>query len=123
MKRGTREFTDGKINIKELLQKLIAKWHFFLITLLILIPLAIIYIYFADNVYLIRASILLNGEVKNGLSSEKFLKGMELLTSHTELEDEIGILKSYNLSESTVKRLDFGITYYAESNLRSFERY
>src|SRR5690349_16623551 len=111
MSSSTAELGEGKINIKELIQKLVSKWYFFLIAQMILIPLAFAYIYFTDNVFLVRASILLNGEVKNGLSSEKFLKGMELLTSHTELEDEIGILKSYNLSESTIEKLDFGVVY------------
>src|SRR6478736_1426814 len=120
---ATSEFGDGKVNIKELIQKLVSKWYIFLIAQLVLVPVAFAYIYFADNVFLIRASILLNGEVKNGLSSEKFLKGMELMSSHTELEDEIGILKSFNLSESTIGKLDFGILYFSKSNFRSFERY
>src|SRR6478736_695621 len=48
---------------------------------------------------------------------------MELMSSHTELEDEIGILKSFNLSESTIGKLDFGILYFSKSNFRSFEKY
>ena len=123
MSKDSTDFMDGRIDIKELLQKLTAKWYYFLVTLLILVPLAGAYIYFADNIYLIRASILLNGEVKNGLNSDNFMKGMELMTSHTELEDEVGILKSYNLSESTIRKLDFGITYYAKSNFKTFEPY
>lgn len=114
---------DGKINIRELIQKLISKWHYFVIALLVLVPLAFAYTYFAPSTYLVRASILLNGEVNNGLSSEKFLKGMELLSSQTELEDEIGILKSHNLAESTIRKLDFGITYFSKSNFRTAEQY
>ena len=119
MKHKLTEFADRKININELIHKLAAKWYYFLIAVAILVPLACAYIYFADNTYLVRASILLNSEVKNGLNSEKFLKGMELMTSHTEIEDEVGILKSYNLSESTIRKLNFGITYYARKNFRS----
>lgn len=114
---------NEKINIKEILDKLLSKWHYVLITLAVMLPLAGLYIYFAKEVYLVRASILLSGEVKNGLNTEKFLKGMELLSSHTELEDEVGILKSYGLSQNTVKKLDFGISYHQKFNLRSVERY
>jgi capsular exopolysaccharide synthesis family protein len=121
MEPYSSELADGKINIKELIQKLIAKWYYFLITLVILLPLGYAYSYFSDSIYLIRASILLNGEVKNGLSSESFLKGMELMTSNTELDDEVGILKSYNLSLSTINKLDFGITYYAKTSFKSVE--
>jgi len=123
MSTHTNELTEGKINIRELIFMIASKWYYFLITLLVLLPLATAYIYFTSNSYLIRASILLNEEVKNGLNSEKFLKGMELMSTHTELEDEIGILKSYNLSESTIRKLDFGISYYTKSNFRSFEQY
>src|SRR6478736_2727863 len=48
---------------------------------------------------------------------------MELMSSHTELEDEIGILKSFNLAESTIEKLDFGVLYFSKSNLRSTEKY
>lgn len=119
MKRNVYDSFEGKVNIKEIIKKIAAKWYYFLITLAIVMPLAFAYIYFADNNYLIRASILLNGETKNGLNSENFIKGMELMSSHTELDDEIGILKSYNLSESTIHKLDFGITYYANENFRT----
>lgn len=121
MKNSDEEIIREKINIKELIQKITSKWYYFLITLAILLPLAFAYIYFSSNVYLIRASILLNGGVRNGLNPDSFLKGMELLSSNTELEDEIGILKSSNLSESTIRKLNFGITYYTKSAFRSYE--
>jgi capsular exopolysaccharide synthesis family protein len=114
---------DEKVNIKALIQKLTSRWYYFLIALLIMVPLAYTYTEFADKMYQVRASILLNAQVKNGMDSEKFLKGMELLTSHTEIEDEIGILKSYNQVGSTLQKLDFGISYFEKQNFRTFERY
>src|SRR6478736_1786076 len=114
---------DGKINIKALVQKLGSKWYYFVITLILVLPLAYLYNEYADRVYQIRASILLNGEVKNGIDNEKFLKGMELFTSHTAIEDEIGILKSYQLVERTIRRLDFGVSYYEKKNFKTYENY
>jgi len=114
---------DGKIDIKSLFLKLASRWHYFVITLLIVLPLAYAYTEFANKVYQVQASILLNGQVKNGINSEKFLKGMELMTSHTELEDEVGILKSYNLCETTVRKLDFGVSYFEKLNLTTTEQY
>ena len=114
---------DGKIDIKSLFLKLASKWHYFLITLLMVLPLAYAYTEFANKVYQVQASILLNGEVKNGINSEKFLKGMELMSSHTALEDEVGILKSYNLCETTVRKLDFGVSYFEKLNLTTTEQY
>src|SRR5580765_1540730 len=114
---------DDKINIKAIIQKLTSRWYYFFFALLVALPLAYVYNEFADNIYQVRASILLNGQVKNGMNSEKFLKGMELLNSHTEIEDEIGILKSYNQVGSTLQKLDFGISYFEKQNFKTFERY
>jgi capsular exopolysaccharide synthesis family protein len=114
---------NEKLNIKSLIHKVTSKWYYFLITLLIVVPLAYIYLEFADKIYQVRASILLNGGVKNGIDSEKFLKGMELFTTHTQIEDEIGILNSYQLAHSTIRKLDFGISYYETHNLKTIEHY
>jgi capsular exopolysaccharide synthesis family protein len=114
---------DEKVNIREIIHKLRSRWYYFLFCLVITVPLAYLYVRFADNIYQVRASILLNTQMKNGMGAEKFLKGMELLTSHTELEDEIGILKSFNLVASTLQKLDFGITYFEKKNFKTYERY
>lgn len=114
---------DEKIDIKALFHKLTSKWHYFLFTLMVVIPLAYAYTEFTDRIYLVRAAILLNGEVKGGVNSEEFLKGMELLTSHTEIEDEIGILKSYDLVKNAVRKLDFGVSYYEKRDFKTYERY
>src|SRR5687768_703231 len=114
---------DGKIDIKALIQKLISKWHYFLLAGLVVVPLAYVYIEFTNRVYHIRASMLLTSETKNGIPSEKFLKGMELFTPHTEIEDEIGIIKSYDLVRSAVRKLDFGISYFEKGNFKTYEQY
>ncbi|MEX1239957.1 MAG: polysaccharide biosynthesis tyrosine autokinase [Cyclobacteriaceae bacterium] len=114
---------EGKIDIKLLIKKLFSSWYYFVITALVLLPLAYLYVNFTDNVYQIRASILLASEEKGGTRSEKFLKGMELLTPNTEIEDEIGILKSYNLVGRAIRKLDFGISYFEKQNFRTVEKY
>src|SRR5437879_1644596 len=114
---------NEKVDIRALIQQLTGRWYYFFFSLMLTLQLAYVYMKFADNIYQVRASILLTAQVKNGMGNEKFLKGMELLTSHTELEDEIGILKSFNLVGSTLQKLDFGITYFEKKNFKTFERY
>jgi uncharacterized protein involved in exopolysaccharide biosynthesis len=114
---------DGKINIKAIIVKLLSKWYYFLIAMFIMVPLAYAYLKFTPKQYQIRASLLLKSEDPNAMSSEQFLKGMELFTPKTELEDEIGILKSYSLVEQAMRSLDFGISYYTKKNFVTTERY
>ncbi|MBI1767575.1 MAG: polysaccharide biosynthesis tyrosine autokinase [Bacteroidetes bacterium] len=114
---------NEKVDIRAIIHKLISKWYYFLFCLAITVPFAYVYVKFADTIYQVRASILLTGQMKNGMGNEKFMKGMELLTSHTELEDEIGILKSFNLVGSTLQKLDFGISYFEKKNFTTHEKY
>lgn len=114
---------EGKIDIKAVIKKVFSKWYYFAIAGFIILPLAYFYIKLTDNVYRIRASILLGSEIKGGIRSDKFLKGMELLTSNTETEDEIGILKSYNMVGAAIRKLDFGISYFEKENFKAVEKY
>jgi capsular exopolysaccharide synthesis family protein len=114
---------EGKINIKQVIGKVLGKWYYFVIVAMIVLPLAYIYIKLSDKVYHVRASILLSSEMTSGVGSEKFLKGMELLSPNTELEDEIGILKSYNMVGGAINKLDFGISYFEKENFKTTEKY
>lgn len=114
---------EGKIDIKLLVKKLFSHWYYFVISGVIFLSLAYLYIKLSDKVYQVRASILLSSDMESGIRSEKFLKGMELLSGNTEIEDEIGILKSYNLVRSAIRQLDFGISYFEKDKLRTIEKY
>lgn len=114
---------DGKVNLKAVILKLLSKWYYFLIAMFIVIPLAYAYLKFTPKQYQVRASLLVKNEEQNSMNSEQFLKGMELFTPKTELEDEIGILKSYSLIEQAMRELDFGVSYYTRRNFVETERY
>lgn len=114
---------DEKVNIKKIFRKLILKWYYFPIALFITMPLAYAYIKMAQPKYQIRASLLLKNEKSGGYGADQFLKGMELFAPNTDLEDEIGILKSYANVEQAIRRLNFGISYFTEKNFKSTEHY
>ena len=114
---------DGKINIKAIILKLVSKWYYFLIALFVVLPLAYAYMKFSPKQYRVRASLLVKSEENNTMNSDQFLKGMDLFTGETQLEDEIGILKSYSMVEQAIRQLDFGVTYYSTKNFVTTERY
>src|SRR4051794_7409571 len=114
---------NGKLDLRALVGKLISRWYIFVIALLVMLPAAWLYLATTDNIYKIKASLLLDGEGKNGIQAEKFMKGMELLGSNNEVEDEIGILKSYNIVGTALRKLDFGVSYHQKKNFKSVEVY
>ena len=113
---------DGKINLKAIIVRLLSKWYYFLIALIIIIPLAYLYLRVTPKQYQVRASLLVKNEEPT-MSTDKFLKGMDLFAQKTELEDEIGILQSYSMVEQAMQQLDFGISYFTKKNLVTTEHY
>ena len=114
---------NRKIDFKALTQKIKSKWYIFVFTLVVTVSLALLYINYTQPVYLVRSAMMLNTEIKTGGQSEKFLKEMELFTPKTEIEDEIGILTSYDLLRTTLNKLDFGISYHEAEDFTTHERY
>jgi capsular exopolysaccharide synthesis family protein len=89
----------------------------------IVLPLAYAYLKFTPKQYQARASLLVKSEEQNAMNSDQFLKGMDLFTPQTELEDEIGILKSYTMVEQAMRQLDFTVSYFTKKNFVETERY
>lgn len=115
---------DGKINIKQIVTKLLSKWYYFVIALMITLPLGYVYVKISPKQYLVKASMLLKSETQNGMGdADDFMKGMNLYTSQTGIEDEIGILKSYTMVDRAMRDLDFAIQYYVSKNFVTEERY
>jgi capsular exopolysaccharide synthesis family protein len=114
---------DGKINIKQILRKLFVKWYYFAIALFITVPLAYVYTKLAPKQYVVKASMLLKSETQTAMDSDDFMKGMNLYSSQTGLEDEIGILKSYTMVDRAMRELDFAVEYYVSKNFAKEERY
>src|ERR1044071_1243435 len=109
---------NGKLDLRALIGKLISRWYIFVIALLVMLPAAWLYLATTDNIYKIKASLLLDSPGQNGMEGEKFMKGMELLGSSNDVEDEIGILKSYHIVGSALRKLDFGVSYHAKKNFK-----
>lgn len=114
---------NGYVNIKLVILKLLSKWHYFVIAIAFFLPVAYIYLQYADKVYYIQSSLLLKSEKRSELSREQFLKGMDLFAFHTALEDEIGMLNSFGMVGRAVSELDFGISYYVKKTFRTGEKY
>lgn len=114
---------DEKINIKFLIRRLASHWVYFLISLAVIIPCAYLYIDATNEIYRVKASLLIKDDEKRTSPNEGFMRGMDLLSSVTELEDEIGKLSSFSMIEAAIKKLDFGISYFEVKRLKNVELY
>lgn len=115
---------NDQIDLRSLFRKLLSKWYLFVICVGIAGTLAVAYLKTATRIYAIEATMLMKDE-SGGPSSGKteFMKGMGFFGSNGEIEDQIAVLTSRTNIRTTLKRLDFDISYYETNNFRTSEKY
>lgn len=103
-----------EIDVKVIFRKLLNRWYWFVLSLGITLGVAIFYLAITSKVYLIESSIQLK-DLSLGdkdVNSKKFLSGLELTNSGSELEDEIGVLTSFATIYQSLEQLDPELSYY-----------
>jgi capsular exopolysaccharide synthesis family protein len=116
--------TGDTIDLRAIFQKVISKWWWFLITVSISLAAGVAYIKLTPKVYLVRAVVLMSEKGRNKLGgSEEFLKGSSLLGGNSDIEDQVEVLTSFTNMTKTLKRLDFGISYFERKNFLTNEKY
>lgn len=112
------------IDLKAIFSKLLSKWWWFAITLTISLALGFAYIKITPKEYLVRAVILMSDKGRDKIGkTEEFLKGSSLLGGNSDIEDQVAVLTSYTNVTKTLKRLDFGISYFETKNYLTTEKY
>ncbi len=115
---------QDSFSIKEILFKFIKYWYFFIISLSICFSIAYVLNRLAIPLYSTNSSILVKDRRTSGSSgSESFLEGMNLVNISRNIDNEISVMKSYNISESTIKELDWGVTYFKDRGFSTTEIY
>ncbi len=116
--------TGDTIDLRAIFQKLLSKWWWFGITVTICLGLGYAYIMVTPKQYHVRAVILMSEKGRNKVGSkEEFLKGSSLLGSSADIEDMVAVLTSQTNMTKTLKRADFGISYYETKDFLTSEKY
>jgi tyrosine-protein kinase Etk/Wzc len=107
------------VNLREQLHKYIIQWKWFLLSIVICFAIAFLYLRYSTPIYEVTTTILVKDEKKGGMLSE--LSAFSDLGigggSVNNVDNEIEILKSRTIVESTVKKLSLNITLIAEGNV------
>lgn len=111
---------EDNIDWGRLFRYLISKWMYFVISILFAYIIAVIYLHYQSPVYTVSSSILIK---TSGSSIEKNLGGLDLSNEDRSLNNQIGILGSYNTIRKTLIHLDFCISFHHAGNIRTVELY
>ena len=115
---------EESVDYKALFFKFYRYWYFFIITIFIALLIAFLFNKYTKPIYKVTTTVLVQDEKKNAtMDPSSFMEGFGLFSSKKNLENEIGVLKSYTLTSRAVKELNFNVSYYAEDNFITRELY
>ena len=115
--------TQDGIDIKVLLNKIKDNWKIFFTSIFLFLLIGILYFKFSDKTYQVRSSVMVRDEMNHKIGAENLLNGFELFTGKRNIDNEMGILTSYNLINKTVKKLNLNISYFKNTWKGSEEIY
>jgi tyrosine-protein kinase Etk/Wzc len=110
----------NEVNLREQLDKYLIHWKWFILSVFLCLVLAFLYLRYTTPNYEATTSILVKDEKKGGMLSELSafadLGGMSG-SIKSNVDNEIEILKSRTLVESTIKELDLNVGLFVEGNV------
>lgn len=111
---------DSSTNIREVLDKYLRHWKWFVLALVLSIFLMYLKLNFTRPTYQALTTIKIKDEKGNDRTALSAFQDLGLMTnSNQNIEDEIEILKSKSLISETIKSLNFNISFYSNKNYLS----
>jgi capsular exopolysaccharide synthesis family protein len=120
----SQENHESDFNIREQIEKYLVHWKWFLLSVIVVLGLAFLYLRYSTPLYKATATILVKDDKKGGLASElSVLSDLGVGTSKSNVDNEVEILKSRTLTEKTVNKLHLNIHYLSHGRVKSSELY
>ena len=118
---------EEDFNIQEILFRYLIHWPWFVASVLICVACAFGYLKIATPVYNVSATVLIKDESKGGgatMASEMEKMGLGgMMTSASNVDNEIEVLKSKSLALEVVEQLNLYVSYWNEDNWPKTEMY
>ena len=118
---------EEEVNIQELLFRYLIHWPWFVASVLFCVICAFAYLKVVTPVYNVSATVLIKDESKGGgatMASEMEKMGLGgMMTSASNVDNEIEVLKSKSLALEVVEQLNLYVSYWNEDNWPKKEMY
>ncbi len=110
---------NNGLTLKSIVAFSVSKWYWFVISLVVTLSVAALYLMKTTPEYTRTASLLIKNEDKNGAAGTSIdMSEIGLVQNNTNLENEIRIVKSPALMKEVVKRLNLNDHYTVREGLR-----
>ncbi len=122
--RYEEEEKEIKIDILAVFFKYLSYWKWFLLSMIICMALAFLYLKSTTPVYQVNSTVLLKDDKKGGGMAElNNLKTMGLFNTKNNVDNELEVLKTANLTEQVVRELGLYVTYFENGLFRDIDLY
>ena len=126
-KDSNQNFTkqDSEFNIKEILFKYVSYWYYFILSIIVCLLVAFLYLRYTVPKYSATATLLVKDDKKGGLVSEmaSFSEIDMLGKIKNTVDNEIEIIKSRTIVGLAVKELKLNVSYFNEGRLKTSDLY
>lgn len=116
------EQDEDQIDLKEVLFKYLKFWPYILVSALIGLFGAYLINRYATPIYKVDSTVLVNDEPSGTLGADIF-ENAGLSIPKSNVENEMGILKSYTLAFEALNALNFNVFYYKDGFVKKTEIY
>jgi len=119
----TNEDSDDEINLREIFEKYIYNWKWFVLGTILTLFMATIYLRYTSNTFALSTTIFINDEETGGLSNElSTFEDLGLIGgTKVSIINEIGVLESRTLMRRVAEKLELNVIYYADGKIRNME--
>src|SRR5690606_31963768 len=118
-----KEAEDQEINLKQLFEQYAFYWKWFVISVLVCLSMALVYLRYAEQVYNVTAKILLQDEKQAsgelaGLAELSALTGMGSASSAF-VADQMDVMKSRRIIRNVAELNRMNISYLRKGNVKT----
>lgn len=116
--------SEQGFDLKELLAKVLINWRWFVVSVLICLFCAAVYLRYKTKVYQIQATIMINDDKKGSYQNQMMaLQDFGLISNSGGIDNEIEILQSKSLIKETVMDLKLYTSYTLQGHLSKTSLY
>ncbi|WP_338875988.1 Wzz/FepE/Etk N-terminal domain-containing protein [Spirosoma sp. SC4-14] len=113
---------EPQADLRAMLLRYLRYWPWFVLSLVLALVAAYIYLLYQPPVYKVQASLLIKDE-KKGISDAPMLKELDLFSSNKVVDNEMEILKSFTMMDRVAKKLGLDVRYYNPTSTSKKEIY
>ncbi len=114
---------NSTFSIHDIIQMVIVNWYWFVISVLLCVTCAYLYVASTPKVYVRSATVLVKDSRKGGDIEMSAFTDLAGFQTRRNVDNELYILQSHRLMQEVVKKLDLGLNYSVKRRLRTVDLY